>query len=69
MAEPEGLRMRLNDDRRRRFGQEARLLALLCECGDPDCRRTVLLSREQYDDLRPAPVLHPEHGDAAPPVN
>lgn len=67
--EPEGLRTRLNDDRRRRFGQQARTLALLCECSDPDCRRTVLLTREEYDALRPGPLLHPEHRDAAPPVN
>jgi hypothetical protein len=69
MAEPEGLRTRLNDDRRRRFGHEARLLALVCECDDPDCRRTVLLSREEYDALRPSRVIHPEHRDMSPPVN
>ena len=54
-------RLGINADRRRRFGTEGRMLALLCECGDPECRRTVLLTGEQYDAVRPGPVLHPEH--------
>ena len=37
-------------------------LALLCECGDPACLRTVLLTLEEYDNRRPEPVVHPEHG-------
>jgi hypothetical protein len=57
----EALRYRLNDDRRRRFGTPERMLALLCECADPLCHRTVLVSAEEYDRLRPGPVLHPEH--------
>jgi hypothetical protein len=51
----------LNDDRRRRFGTPERMLALLCECADPTCHRTVLVSAEDYDRLRPGPILHPDH--------
>lgn len=54
-------RQRLNADRRRRFGTDGRTLALLCECGDPDCGRAVLLTAEEYDRRRPGPILHPEH--------
>ena len=62
MDQPDDLRQRMNVDRRRRFGSAGRTLALLCECGDPDCHRTVLLSVEDYDARRPAPIVHPEHG-------
>jgi hypothetical protein len=55
------LREQMNEDRRRRFGSPGRTLALLCECGDTDCHRTVLLSAEDYDAVRPAPVVHPDH--------
>jgi len=64
VAEVEGatdLREQLNDDRRRRFGSPGRTLALLCECGASDCHRTVLLSAEDYDRIRPAPIVHPDH--------
>jgi hypothetical protein len=53
---------RLNEDRRRRFGQAERRLALVCECGEADCRRTVVVSVEDYDALRPGLILHPAHG-------
>ena len=62
MDQPDDLRQRMNVDRRRRFGSAGRTLALLCECGDPDCHRTVLLSVEDYDARRPASIVHPEHG-------
>jgi hypothetical protein len=55
------LREVMNADRRRQFGGSGRLLALMCECADAECRRTVMLSPEEYDALRPAPILHPEH--------
>jgi hypothetical protein len=64
-AENDELRLRLNADRRRRFGPSGRALALLCECRDPGCHRTVLLTTEEYDRLRPEPVLHPSHERAA----
>lgn len=55
------VRLELNDDRRRRFGESGRTLALLCECGDAGCKRTVLLTPTEYDAVRPGPVLHPDH--------
>jgi hypothetical protein len=55
------LRLRLNADRRERFGDTGRMLALVCECSDPSCHRTVLLSPEEYDSRRPGLVLHPAH--------
>jgi len=51
------LRPQLNDDRRRRFGPTGRMLALVCECNDPLCHRTVVLTAEEYDALRPGPVI------------
>src|SRR5437763_1573893 len=55
-------RRRMNDDRRHRFGASGRTLALLCECDDPGCTRTVLLSLEEYDARRPGgAIVHPEH--------
>jgi hypothetical protein len=60
MEAPRDLRP-LNDDRRRRFGTAGRTLALLCECGTADCHRTVLLTTDEYDAVRPGPILHPDH--------
>jgi len=51
----------MNADRRRRFGTAGRTIALLCECDDPECRRTVLLTTEDYDARPAGPLLHPEH--------
>ena len=56
-------RRRLNDDRRRNFGDAGRALALLCECGDDACFQTVLLSVAEYDAIRPGAIVHPAHGD------
>lgn len=64
MEAHEDLRPQLNADRRRRFGETGRMLALLCECGNADCHRTVVLSAEDYDARRPGPILHPDHADA-----
>ena len=61
-------RQRINADRRRRFGAANRVLALLCECGEIDCRRTVLLTADEYDARLPATVLHPEHASAEWPL-
>lgn len=36
-------------------------MALLCECGEADCHRSVLVSAAEYDRLRPGPILHPDH--------
>jgi hypothetical protein len=62
----EDLRPQLNADRRRRFGEAGRTLALLCECGELECRRTVLLTAEEYDAVRPGPILHPDHKEPDP---
>jgi hypothetical protein len=59
------LRQKLNADRRRRFGDSGRVLALVCECGDPTCRETVLLTPEEFDRTRPGAVVHPAHASAA----
>lgn len=66
MRHPDDLRLRMNADRRCRFGQSGRDLALVCECGDPDCHRTVLLSPQDYDARRPGLILHPEHASFVP---
>ena len=61
LEHPDDLRPRLNADRRRHFGQPGRMLALVCECADPECHNTVLISAEDYDSIRPALVLYPGH--------
>ena len=61
MDHPNEIRPMMNADRRRQFGQPGRMLALVCECVDPDCRNTVLISTEDYDAIRPGPVLDPDH--------
>jgi hypothetical protein len=55
------LRLKLNEDRRQRFGETGRRLALVCECGDPACSQTVILTVAEYDAIRPGPVLHESH--------
>ena len=54
------LRQSLNADRRRRFGDSGRPLALVCECGKSNCHRTVLMTPEEYD-AQSGPVLFPGH--------
>jgi len=61
LHDSDALRRKLNDDRRRRFGALNRPLALVCECGDPECCRTILLTPDEYDALRPGAVLHARH--------
>src|SRR5881227_4052538 len=56
----QSLRRRLNDDRRLRFGESGRLLALLCEA-DAECQDTVLLPVDVYDVVRPGPILCGRH--------
>jgi hypothetical protein len=56
-------RQQLNDDRRRQFGDTGRSLALLCECGDEECYRTVMLSVAEFDAARPEPIVHQAHSD------
>jgi hypothetical protein len=54
------LRRAMNADRCRLFGETGRQLALICECGDPSCHKTVVLSAEEYDSM--ATIIHPDHG-------
>ena len=61
MEAHEDRRSQLNADRRRRFGETGRMLALLCECVDTNCHKTVVLSADEYDAARPGPILHPDH--------
>ena len=57
-------RSRVNEDRIRLFGSADRQIALVCECPDPQCRRTVVLTVAEYERIRPAAVLHPDHRTA-----
>lgn len=61
-------RRRINDDRRRAFGSSGRRLALRCECFDPDCLRTVVLTVQEYDARRPGAIVHDEHVAADAPL-
>jgi hypothetical protein len=57
-------RREVNEFRLRTFGREDdRLIAFICECADPDCRRAVALTRATCDDLRVQgkPILFPTH--------
>lgn len=55
-------RMSANAYRARVFGTEAgRLIAFVCECEDPGCRRTVALTLDEYRRARPGLLLHAEH--------
>ena len=56
------LRRVLNAHRRSQIGEAERLLALVCECGDAVCHRTVLMEPEEYDVQGDRPILHPSHG-------
>jgi hypothetical protein len=60
------LRQVFNADRRRLLGgsDPNRVLALLCECGEASCHRTVLMTQAEYDALQPGVILHPEHGSS-----
>ena len=36
-------------------------LEFFCECGDPTCRRTIVLTLDEYNERRPDPILHADH--------
>ncbi len=42
-------------------GHEDRLIAFVCECGDPGCYRGVLLTIEEYERRRPGLIVHDGH--------
>lgn len=51
-----------NAFRARVFGQDpARPIAFVCECGDPTCCRTVVLTLDEYDRRRPGLLIHDDH--------
>ena len=54
------LRRALNADRRQQFGDSGRLLALICECGDPLCHATILMSARAFDAHGDAPIVSHE---------
>jgi len=54
-------RRRFNDDRRRLFGAAGRLIAFVCECGDPHCHDSVLLTAADYEARRPGLIVHDRH--------
>ena len=61
-------RSTINDHRIAQFGSDPeRSVALVCECGDPDCWRALVLNRAAFDVLRAEgkPVLFPGHRPAA----
>ena len=60
------VRRSTNSYRARVLGTESgRLIAFICECGDPGCYRTVALTLAQYERIRPGPILHEVHGTRA----
>jgi hypothetical protein len=57
-AQNAALFRRANDQLSRRYvelGLETELLPFICECTDGRCTRTVVLSLEEFDDLRRQP--------------
>lgn len=55
-------RLGVNEFRARVFGTEpARLIGFVCECGDPECSRTVALTLDEYARARPGLLLHEDH--------
>ena len=54
-------RRRFNEDRKRVFGGSERLIAFICECSDPQCHETVMLTETEYDLRRPGLVVRDGH--------
>ena len=54
---------RFNEYRLRVFGVEGRMIAFVCECDDPSCRRAVTLTRADVEALwgNGDPILAPGH--------
>lgn len=51
-----------NAFRARVFGGDlSRPIAFVCECGDPACSRTVILTVDEYHRRRPGLLVHDEH--------
>ena len=41
------------------------MIAFVCECVDPECRETVMLTEAEYDALRPGLVVRDGHDTRA----
>jgi hypothetical protein len=59
-------RREINDFRWRVFGGGGpdKLVAFICECPDPECRSTALLTVREYEQRRAsddAPIVYPGH--------
>ena len=59
-------RREINDFRWRAFGGDDpdKLVAFICECGDPQCHSTALLTGREYEQRRAtdaAPIVCPGH--------
>ena len=54
-------RLRMNEDRFRIFQDVNREIAFICECPDPECHRTVVLTPAEYASRRPELILDPAH--------
>jgi hypothetical protein len=50
----------MNEDRLRIFPDD-RPVAFVCECPDPNCLRTVILTPAEYRARSDAPVVHESH--------
>lgn len=52
-----------NTFRARVFGESAtRPIAFVCECGNLACRRTIILTLDEYKRRRPGLLIHDDHG-------
>jgi hypothetical protein len=51
----------MNEDRLRIFADPHRPVAFVCECSDPDCLRTVVMTPAEYRARAGKPVLHESH--------
>ena len=61
------LRRVSNEGRRHAFGTSGREIAFICECDRDSCLETVLLTAEEYDAVRPGPILTPGHAKGEQP--
>jgi hypothetical protein len=51
----------VNDQRRELFGSSGRLIVFVCECSRRSCIDGIVLSPEDFDALRPGPILADGH--------
>ena len=55
-------KQQVNQYRWRVFGSDPqRLIAFVCECGNLECYRTVVLTSREYTGHRPALLVHNDH--------